>query len=342
MLKNEKAEDERVNTKEQKQSNPRRQNARRPRAAGKAPAKEEGAQPEIETLPSTKPAPTGAKRRPPNRTRRTEKGWDKREREPDTNAQEENSEPLLIYGRNAVREAIKSGRSIDKIFVMERSEGGSLREIINMARQKHLVIMQTEKAKMDAMTIPYGYGERAAAHQGIIAQLPEIEYAEIGDIIRSARSKGEKPFILVLDSIQDPHNLGAILRTAECAGVHGVIIPKRRAASVTAAAAKASAGAAMYVKVARVSNLTDAVEKLKSDGIWVIGAEAGEDRMSEARLDGSIALVIGSEGQGISKGLREHCDLLVSIPMFGELNSLNASNAAAILMYEKLRQDRRS
>ena len=338
MIRNEKAEDERLERKEPNRTASMKQSQRRARAFGKVNANEEKNPAEKDAIPNSRPS--GTRKRQP--ARRPNAGMDRPQNESDVAIRQENSEPLLIYGRNPVREALKSGRSIDKLFVMERSEGGSLREIIHVARQKHIVIIQTEKSKMDAMTMPYGYGGRAAAHQGVIAQLPEVDYVDIRDIIRSARSKGEKPFILVLDSIQDPHNLGAILRTAECAGVHGVIIPKRRAASLTAAAAKASAGAAMYVKVARVSNLTDAVEKLKADGIWVIGAEAGEEKMSGARMDGSIALVIGSEGQGLSKGLREHCDLLVSIPMFGELNSLNASNAAAILMYEKLRQDRRS
>lgn len=255
---------------------------------------------------------------------------------------EENEGPMIIFGRNSVREAIKSGRSIDKVFVLDTGkEDGSLREIVRMIKENNIVMIPASRNKLDMMSLPHGYGGKPANHQGIIAQMPEMEYVEIEDILQDAKDKGEKPFLLILDSISDPHNLGAILRTAECAGVHGVIIPKRRAASLTASAVKASAGAALYVKVARVPNLSAAAEKLKQSGVWIAGAEAGEARMEDVRLDGPLALVIGSEGEGISKGLKDHCDTLVSIPMFGKINSLNASNAAAILIYEKLRQDHR-
>lgn len=261
---------------------------------------------------------------------------------PAEETEDENSLPIMIYGRNPVREAIKSGRSIDKILVVDTgSEDGSLREIIHMAKERNLVIIPVSKAKLDVLALPYGYGNKPANHQGIMAQMPEVEYVEIADILQIAADKNEKPFVLVLDSLSDPHNLGAILRTAECAGVHGVIIPKRRAVSITPAVAKSSAGAVMHIAISRVPNLSAAVEQIKKEGLFVIGAEAGEQDMRKARLDGAIALVIGSEGQGISQGLREHCDMLVSIPMFGEINSLNASNAAAILIYEKLRQDER-
>lgn len=248
--------------------------------------------------------------------------------------------PLIIYGRNPVREAIKSGRSIDKVFVVDTGhEDGSLREIVRMARERNLVIATVVRARLDTLTLPYGYGGKSAHHQGIAAQMPEVEYVEIPDILQKAKDRGEPPFVLVLDAISDPHNLGAILRTAECAGVHGVIIPKRRAVSVTAAVAKASAGAAMHVNVARVPNLGAAVEQLKKEGLWILGAQMGEQEMKSARMDGALALVIGGEGEGISPGLQKHCDLMVSIPMFGQMNSLNASTAAAILLYEKIRQD---
>lgn len=255
--------------------------------------------------------------------------------------EEDTTGPMLVFGRNAVREALKSDQAIDKLFIMEGEPSGSLRELLGMAREKHIVIQSVGKAKLDAMTTPFAHRGELANHQGIVAQMPAITYVEIEDMLASARDKNEKPFLLVLDGLQDPHNLGAILRTAECAGVHGVIIPKRRAVSVTAAVAKASAGASMYVNVARVPNLVSAVEKLKKENVWIIGAEANETKMSDVQLDGAIALVIGHEGTGLSKSVRDHCDLLVSIPMYGEINSLNASNAAAILMYEKLRQDHR-
>lgn len=255
--------------------------------------------------------------------------------------EEDTTGPMLVFGRNAVREALKSDQAIDKLFIMEGEPSGSLRELLGMAREKHIVIQSVGKAKLDAMTTPFAHRGELANHQGIVAQMPAITYVEIEDMLASARDKNEKPFLLVLDGLQDPHNLGAILRTAECAGVHGVIIPKRRAVSVTAAVAKASAGASMYVNVARVPNLVSAVEKLKKENVWIIGAEANETKMSDVQLDGAVALVIGHEGTGLSKSIRDHCDLLVSIPMYGEINSLNASNAAAILMYEKLRQDHR-
>lgn len=254
---------------------------------------------------------------------------------------EDDNLPMIVYGRNPVKEAIKSGRSIDKIFIDDTgSDDGSLRELLRMARERSLVVLQISRAKLDAMTMPYGYDGKPAPHQGIIAQLPAIEYVEVSDILSFARDKGESPFLLLLDSISDPHNLGAIIRSAECAGIHGIVIPKRRSVSVNATVAKASAGAVMHMKIARVPNLSQCIEMLKKENIWIAGADMQGQAMYQAPMKGALALLLGSEGDGLSPLLRKNCDFLVSIPMQGELNSLNVSNAAAILIYEKLRQDR--
>ena len=248
--------------------------------------------------------------------------------------------PLILYGRNPVREAIKSGRSIDRILVSAiGAEDGSLREIVRMARDAGVIVSEVTRQKLDELCLPYGYAGKPANHQGIVARMPECQYVDVEDILEAARQKGEDPFVLVLDSINDPHNLGSIIRTAVCAGVHGVIIPKRRAASVTAAAAKASAGAVVYMPVARVSNLVNAVEQLKKAGLWIAGADAQGAPMEKTPLAGPLALVIGGEDEGISRLLLEKCDFVASIPMKGEINSLNASVAAAVMIYEKLRQD---
>ena len=249
--------------------------------------------------------------------------------------------PMILYGRNPVKEAIKSGRSIARILIAAASgEDGSLREIVRMAREAKIVVAEVTKAKLDELTLPYGYGGKPANHQGIIARLPDCQYVEIDDILNAAKEKGEPPFVLLLDSINDPHNLGSIIRSAHCAGVHGIIIPKRRAASVTAAAGKASAGAIAYMPVARVANLSAAAERLKDEGLWICGADAAGADMGQVNMKGPLAIVIGGEDEGISRLLKEKCDFLAAIPMKGHINSLNASVAAALLMYEKVRQDR--
>lgn len=260
-------------------------------------------------------------------------------REPQASAEES----LFLYGRNPVKEAIKSGRSIDKILVVDSEHhDGSLREILGMARERHLVIIEMTRPKLDDFAARYADEEQMPLHQGIMALLPAIEYVEIEDILDAAKEAGHPPFVLILDSIQDPHNFGAILRSAEAVGVDGIIIPKRRAVSVTGTVAKASAGAVLYSRIARVANLSQAVETLKKAGVWIAGAEMDGDEMEKAPLEGAIALIVGNEGEGISPLLKKNCDFLVSIPMQGQLNSLNASIAAAVLMYEKRRQDRAS
>ena len=246
--------------------------------------------------------------------------------------------PYLVMGRNAVREALKSGRSIDRILVVKELDG-SLREIVNLARDNNVQLREVDRSKLDELCMPFGHGNKTGNHQGIVAMVPGVQYCELNDILEVAKAKNEKPFLILLDGIEDPHNLGSIIRSAECAGAHGVVIPKRRTATVTAAACKASAGAVEYIKVARVVNMATAVEQLKKEGIWIAGAEMDGTPMTEAKLEGAIALVIGSEGEGISRLVREACDFTVKIPLSGSIESLNASVAAAILMFEKKRQD---
>lgn len=254
-------------------------------------------------------------------------------------ANEEQDElPYLIMGRNAVREAVRSGRSIDKIL-MTKEIDGSLREIINLARDNNIRVDSVVREKLDELCMPFGHGQKTGNHQGIVAMVPGVEYCEIADILNFAKEKGEKPFIIILDGIEDPHNLGSIIRSAVCAGAHGIIIPRRRAVSVTAAACKASAGAVEYAHIARVANIANAIARLKDEGLWIAGADMSGTAMTSARMEGALALVIGSEGDGIGRLVKEKCDFLVSIPMFGQIDSLNAAVAAAVLMFEKRRQD---
>ena len=251
---------------------------------------------------------------------------------------ERDEQPYLLIGRNAVREAIKSGRSIDRVLVTAEHDG-SLGEIITLARERKLVVREVDRKKLDELCMPFGHGGKTANHQGIVAYAAGVTYCEISDILNVAKERNEAPFVIVLDGVEDPHNLGSIIRSADCAGAHGVIIGKRRSASVTSAAVKASAGATEYVKIARVVNISAAIAQLKSAGIWIAGADMQGESMRNAAMKGPLALVIGNEGEGLSKLVRENCDFLVSIPMQGHIDSLNAGVAAAILMFEKKRQD---
>lgn len=272
--------------------------------------------------------------------------FDKRERfekpqpapAPEVVQADDDEQPFLLIGRNAVREAIKADRSIDRILVSTETDG-SLKEIVQLARDRKLVIREVDHKKLDELCMPFGHGGKTANHQGIVAYAAGVEYCEIADILAVAKERGEAPFVIVLDGIEDPHNLGSILRSADCAGAHGVVIGKRRSAQVSAAAVKASAGASEYLKVARVVNIARAVEELKEAGLWIAGADMDGQPMHRQNLTGALALVIGSEGDGISRLVREKCDYLVSIPMRGHIDSLNAGVAAAILMFEKRRQD---
>lgn len=238
----------------------------------------------------------------------------------------------MIYGRNAVLELLKADRDINKIFIERGEKHGSVKEIMAKAREAGIVIAEVEKAKLERMT--------SENHQGVIAIVPPFDYCEIEDILDFAKEKGETPFVILLDGIEDPHNLGAIIRTAETAGVHGIIIPKRRSASVNSTVSKVSAGAVTYMKVARVNNLNDAIRHLKEAGLWVIGTDGeAKEFYNQLDLTGPIALVIGSEGFGMSRLVKENCDGLVKIPMKGKITSLNASVAAGIMMYEVVRQN---
>ena len=238
----------------------------------------------------------------------------------------------IIEGRNAVIEALRSGTAIDKIYLAKGETDSALGHIASTARGKGIVTVECDRRKLDNMS-------RTHSHQGVIALAAVREYASVEDILNAAREKNEPPLIVVCDELSDPHNLGAVIRTAECAGAHGVIIPKRRSAGLTAVVAKTSAGAVSYVPVARVPNLTALLKELKEEGLWIFGAEAdGTTPLYQADLKGPAAIVIGSEGGGISRLVAEQCDFKISIPMRGRINSLNASAAAAILLYEAVRQ----
>lgn len=238
----------------------------------------------------------------------------------------------MIEGRNAVTEALKSGRVIDKVYIASGDTDKALGRLAAQAKEAGAVIVQTDRRKLDLMS-PTG------AHQGIIAAVAAHDYASVDDILARAERRGEAPLIVICDELSDPHNLGAIVRTAECAGAHGVIIPKRRSVGLTAVVAKASAGALEYMPVARVSNIPAAMEDLKKRGVWICGTAAdGDTELYKADLKGPTAIVIGNEGDGMSRLVSEHCDFRVSIPMRGEISSLNASAAAAILLYEAVRQ----
>ena len=251
---------------------------------------------------------------------------------------EEQELPNIIMGRNPVKEAIKSGRSIDRILVTKEHDG-SLNEILDLARDAKLVVRDVDRAKLDEICMPFGHNGRTGNHQGIIAYIPGVEYCELSDILEFAAEKGEQPFVVLLDGIEDPHNLGSIIRSAECAGAHGIVITKRRSASVTAAVVKTAAGATEHIKIAKVVNLSVAIERLKEAGVWVAGADMEGEPLYSADLTGPFALVIGAEGAGISRLVAQKCDRLVSIPLMGRMESLNASVAAAVIMFEKVRQE---
>ena len=240
---------------------------------------------------------------------------------------EKNSKTIksdLIYGRNAVTEALGSGKEFDTIFVQK---GASLGKIVSMAKSSGVVVKEVSDEKLTAMA-------GTPKHGGVAAQLAAASYSTVEEILAVSKEKGKPPFIVIADEIEDPHNLGAIIRTAEAAGADGVIIPKRRSASLNATVFKTSAGAAAWLKVARVANLVDTIKQLKAQNIWVFGAEADGTPYDKADLTGGVALVIGSEGYGLGRLVRENCDMILSLPMYGKVNSLNASVSAGILMYE--------
>lgn len=249
----------------------------------------------------------------------------------DYQARQENADGI-IEGRNAVLEALRAGTAVDKLYLAKGEVDAALRHLASTARSMGVVVVECDRRKLDSMSVTH-------AHQGVVATCAVREYADVEDILTVAREKGEPPLVVVCDELSDPHNLGAVIRTAECAGAHGVIIPKRRSAGLTAVVAKTSAGAVSYVPVARVPNLTACLKELKDRGLWVYGATAqGDTSLYDADLKGPAAIVIGSEGSGMSRLVEETCDVRVAIPMAGQLNSLNASAAAAIVLYEAVRQ----
>ncbi len=237
----------------------------------------------------------------------------------------------MIEGRNAVLEAFRSGKTIDKLLIQDGCQDGPIQTIKREARRQGTVIDFVPKERLDSLS-------ETGKHQGVLAYAAAYQYAEIADMLRTAREKGEQPFLLFLDGIEDPQNLGAIIRSANLAGAHGVIIPKRRAVGLTAAVARASAGALNYTPVARVANLAQTIEELKKEGLWFACASTDAEPMFHANLTGPMGLVIGSEGSGVSRLVREKCDFSVSIPMKGNIDSLNASVAAGILLFEIMRQ----
>ena len=245
---------------------------------------------------------------------------------------EDNFESRIVEGRNAVLEAFRSGKVIDRLFVLDGCKDGPVQSILREAKKhKDTVISFVKKERLDQIS-------ETGKHQGVIAYAAAYEYAEVDDILNAAKEKGEDPFVIILDNIEDPHNLGAIIRTANLSGAHGVIIPKHRAASLTATVAKASAGAINYTPVAKVTNIAQTIEELKDKGLWFVCADMGGTTMYDLNLKGAIGLVIGNEGSGVSRLVREKCDMIASIPMKGDIDSLNASVACGVLAFEIVRQ----
>ncbi|OKZ78628.1 MAG: 23S rRNA (guanosine(2251)-2'-O)-methyltransferase RlmB [Clostridium sp. 27_14] len=237
-----------------------------------------------------------------------------------------------IEGRNSVIELLESKKDINKIFVTKGERHGSINKILAMAKERNVIIVEKDKKQMAQMA-------QTPNHQGVIAIVPPFEYCEIEDILENAKIKNEDPFVLILDGIEDPHNLGSIIRTAETAGVHGIIIPKRRAASVNSTVSKVSAGAVEHIKIARVTNISDSIQKLKDNGLWICGTDIdAKNYYYDQDLKGPLGIVIGNEGQGMSEKVKKNCDFLVKIPMKGKVTSLNASVSTGIVVYEAVKQ----
>lgn len=244
----------------------------------------------------------------------------------------EEKEEDIIGGKHSVMEALRSGRSINKIWIAEGAQKQVVAPILTEAKAQGIIVQNADKRKLDAMA-------PGLQHQGVVAQVAAYAYVEVEDLLARAREKGEEPFLLLLDEIEDPHNLGSILRTADCTGVHGVIIPKRRSVGLTATVSKTSAGAVEYVPVARVTNLAQTIDLLKEEGVWIAGADVGATQpVFETNLNLPLAIVIGNEQKGMGRLIREKCDFLLKLPMSGSINSLNASVAAGVFMYETVRQ----
>ena len=267
-------------------------------------------------------------KKPKNRNQRPNRFADREQ-----NVREAETSEGMVIGRNAVRELLKSGRDIDKIFVQRGEREGSIVVLVAEAIERHIPVIETDRAKLDKMS-------NFAVHQGILAMAAEKEYSTVDDLLRIAAERGEKPFLVIADGITDPHNLGALIRCAEGVGAHGLIIPKRRAVGLTPAVSKASCGAIEHLAVAKVTNLAATIDRLKNDGIWIFAAEAGGSTYYDTDFDCPCALVMGSEGEGVSHLIKEKADYIVSIPMYGKVNSFNVSTAAAVLLAEISRQHR--
>lgn len=249
----------------------------------------------------------------------------------DMNMEDMRYRELTIEGRNAVLEAFRSGKTIDKLYILDGSHDGPINSILRESKKQQTIVRFVSKDRLDGMS-------QTGKHQGVIAVAAAYEYASVEDILENAKQKGEPPFLFILDNIEDPHNLGAIIRTANLAGAHGVIIPKRRAVGLTATVARTSAGALNYTPVAKVTNIANTIENLKKEGMWFVCADMDGELMYELDLKGPIGLVIGNEGEGVSRLVKEKCDFVAAIPMKGDIDSLNASVAAGVLAYEIVRQ----
>lgn len=269
---------------------------------------------------------TNYRARPKDDNKRPRRRFEDKPADEDSDAEEG-----IVAGRNPVIEALKSGRTVEKIFVAKGSQEGSINVIMGMARDKGIVISEVDRRRLDEMA-------GSAFHQGVVAQVTPYQYSTVDAMLEAASEKGEDPFIIILDEIEDPHNLGSIVRSANVCGAHGVIIPKRRSASITQVVAKTSAGAVEHTKIAKVTNITQTIKDLKDKGLWIIGTDMDGEVCYQSNLKGPIALVVGSEGKGIGRLIKKNCDMVVSIPMSGEINSLNAAVAGGILMYEVRRQ----
>lgn len=248
----------------------------------------------------------------------------------------------IIYGRNAVKAAIKSGRSIDKVIAVKELNDPSVREILTLAAQHHVPIVRADKRKLDSLCLPFGHDGKPANHQGVVVVTAAKDYASLEDVLALAEQRDEPPFIVILDGVTDEGNLGSIIRSAEVLGAHGVVMGKRRSASLSAVAYKASSGAAEVLPVVKATNLNAVIDELKSKNVWIVGADMEGRDVETIDLKGAIAVVIGSEGDGLSRLVKEGCDFLARIPMKGKTGSLNAAVATAVIMYEKVRQDAHS
>ncbi len=244
---------------------------------------------------------------------------------------EEIDKDCIIIGRNAVKELLSSGRDIDKVYVSVGEREGSIKLLVALAIERKIPVIEVDRAKLDNISA-------GGAHQGIVALAPKRDYSTVDDILNYAEEKGEKPFVILLDELEDPHNLGAIIRSVDCSGAHGVIIPKRRSVGLTGTVGKASAGAIEHVKVAKVTNLSQTIDELKEKGLWIYGADMDGSEYYNTDFTGGVALVLGSEGFGISRVIKEKCDFIVSIPLYGNVNSMNVSCAGAVLLTEVARQ----